>query len=51
MGVSLALDSGQVAKMLGDGRGSYADLVVALMETKGAGRIDSYEVSQVACCL
>lgn len=38
------LDAAHVAQALGEGRGSQADLVVAIMETKGTGRIDFYEV-------
>lgn len=44
MGLPPGLDVAQVAQALGEGRGSQADLVVAVMETKGTGRIDFYEV-------
>ena len=46
MGLPAGLDAAHVAQALGEGRGSQADLVVAIMETKGTGRIDFYEVGQ-----
>lgn len=44
MGLPPGLDTVHVAQALGEGRGSQAGLVVAIMQTKGTGRIDSYEV-------
>lgn len=44
MGLPPGLDTLHVAQALGEGRGSQADLVVAVMESKGTGRIDFYEV-------
>lgn len=44
MGFTAGLDAAHVAQALGEGRGSQADLVVAVMAPKGTGRIDFYEV-------
>lgn len=52
MGLPPGMDAAHVAQALGEGRGSQADLVVAVMETKGAGRVDFYEVSKFKfCCM
>lgn len=45
MGICPGLKLAQVAQVLGEERGSHAGLVVAIMEAKGLGRIDFYEVS------
>ncbi|CAN0006206.1 unnamed protein product [Ectocarpus sp. 12 AP-2014] len=47
MNLPPGLDAVHVAQALGEGRGSQADLVVAIMETKGIGRIDLYEMLAV----
>lgn len=44
MGPPPGLDAVHVAQGLGEVRGSQADQVVAVMETKGSARIDFYEV-------
>ena len=44
MGLPAGLDAGHVAQALGEGRGSQADLVVAIMKAKGTECIDFYEV-------
>lgn len=53
MGLLPGLDAIHVAQALGEGRGSQADLVVAIMGTKGTGRVDFYEVRKSVniCCL
>lgn len=48
MGLPPGLDTVSVAQALGEGRGSQADLVVAIMQTKGTGRVDFYEVRRKA---
>lgn len=44
MGASPGLDTVQVAQLLGEGRGNHAHLAVLLLEIKGIGRVDFYEV-------
>lgn len=51
MNLPPGLDAVHVAQALGEGRGSQADLVVAIMETKGVGRIDLYEVGRISLLL
>lgn len=47
MNLPPGLDAVHVAQALGEGRGSQADVLVAMMETKGVGRIDLYEVGRI----